>query len=209
MKTFLRKRLVVILVTGPALVLSVFLFSAMIFNHRFLGLSSNGSEHVSITTAAPSTHQQEQEKIELPARLKIPSIKINAAIEQKSLTPDGAMDVPDNHNNVAWFSLGTRPGDKGSAVIAGHSGYKVGKVIFDDLNQLGKGDKVYVEDTSGKSFSFLVREIRVYDSDAYTPEVFVSDKGKHLNLITCAGVWDKSKKNYSKRLVVFTDSIEQ
>ena len=208
MKTFLRKRLVVILVTGSALVLSVFLYFAISFNHRFLGLNSNESEQVFITTTASSSHQQEQVKIELPARLKIPNIHIDAAIEQKGLTPDGAMDVPDNRNDVAWFSLGTRPGEKGSAVIAGHSGYKVGKVIFDDLNQLVKGDKVYVEDASGKSFSFFVREIRMYDSDAYTPEVFVSDRGKHLNLITCAGIWDKSKKNYSKRLVVFTDSTE-
>jgi hypothetical protein len=40
--------------------------------------------------------------------------------------------------------------------------------------------------------------------------VFASnDGGAHLNLITCAGEWNKGKKSYSERLVVFADKVEE
>ncbi|MEX0919084.1 MAG: class F sortase [Candidatus Paceibacterota bacterium] len=162
-----------------------------------------------LTANTAESYQQEQVKSELPARLKIPSINVDAAIEYKSLTPEGAMDVPKGPDDIAWFDLGPRPGENGSAVIAGHRGWKNGRVaVFDNLDKLRKGDKIYVEDISGKSVSFVVRESRIYDSEAYVPEVFASNDGIHLNLVTCVGVWDKSKKSSSQRLVVFTDIIQ-
>ncbi len=143
----------------------------------------------------------------LPVRLKIPSINIDASVEYVGLTPDGAMDVPKERANVAWFDPGTRPGEIGSAVIAGHYGWKEGKAsVFDNLYKLRKGDKIYVEDDKGAVISFVVRESRRYDPDADASDVFSSNDGKsHLNLVTCEGVWDEVSKSYSKRLVVFTD----
>ena len=46
------------------------------------------------------------------------------AVEDVGLTPGGAMDVPKGPSDVAWFDLGPRPGEVGSAVIAGHEGWK-------------------------------------------------------------------------------------
>ena len=60
----------------------------------------------------------------LPLRLRVPSIGVDASIEYVGLTKAGAMEVPKLHPNVAWYSLGTRPGDRGSAVIAGHYSWK-------------------------------------------------------------------------------------
>lgn len=142
-----------------------------------------------------------------PVRLKIPKINVNAAVEYVGLNPDGAMDVPKDRVNVAWFNLGQRPGANGSAVIAGHYGWqnKNGSV-FDDLHKLRKGDKLYVEDDKGEIVSFVVREIRRYDATADATGVFGSNDGKaHLNLVTCEGEWDELTQQYSKRLVVFTD----
>ena len=121
------------------------------------------------------------------------------------------MDVPKERANVAWFNLGPRPGENGSAVIAGHYGrWKNGKgSVFDNLHKLRKGDKIYVEDENGVIITFVVRESRRYDPNASVGDVFGSNDGKaHLNLITCEGVWDKVSKTYSKRLVVFTDKEE-
>jgi len=36
-------------------------------------------------------------------------------------------------------------------------------------------------------------------------EPFSNDGKAHLNLITCAGVWDEVEKSHSSRLVVFAD----
>lgn len=151
--------------------------------------------------------EKEQVNIGLPVRLKIQRINVDSAIEHVGLTSDGAMDVPKGLDNVAWFELGPRPGESGSAVIAGHYGWKNGKgSVFDDLYKLRKGDKLYVEDDKGETVSFVVRETRRYNLEENVPEVFASNDGKsHLNLITCEGVWDEISKTYSQRLVVFTD----
>jgi len=143
-----------------------------------------------------------------PMRLKIPKINVDTAIEYVGLTSDGAVDVPKNPTNAAWFNLGPRPGNNGSAVITGHYGpWENGKEsIFDNLHKLRKGDKLYIEDDKGVIISFVVRESRSYDPKADASDVFGSNDGKsHLNLITCEGVWNKDSKSYSKRLVVFTD----
>ena len=151
--------------------------------------------------------KQEQASFGLPMRLKIPGISVDSAIEYVGLTSDGAMDAPKSPDEVAWYNLGPRPGENGSAVLAGHFGWKNGKAaVFDDLDKLRQGDKLYVVDDTGEIISFVVRESRSYDPRADASDVFILNDGKaHLNLITCEGVWDKVLKSYSKRLVVFTD----
>jgi sortase A len=145
----------------------------------------------------------------VPIRLNIPQINVNAVIERVGLTAAGAMDVPKGPADTAWFDLGPRPGEKGSAVISGHYGWKNGiPAAFDDLHKLQKGDKIFVGDEKGATTTFMVREMRMYDQNADATDVFGSNDGQvHLNLITCEGVWDSVKKSYSNRLVVFTDKI--
>ena len=106
---------------------------------------------------------------------------------------------------MVW--LGARPGEKGSAVIAGHFGWRDGiPAVFDNLSKLAIGDVVSVEDDKGVSISFVVRKIKTFDKNGDAVEVFNSTDGKsHLNLITCAGVWDKDANTNSSRLVVFLD----
>lgn len=149
----------------------------------------------------------EQASSGLPINLKIPKIGVNAAIEYVGLTSQGAMDVPKVPKNAAWFNLGPRPGEKGSAVIAGHFGWKNNiPAIFDNLSKLHKGDKIYVVDKNGVTTTFVVRELRTFSESDDSSAVFGSSDGKsHLNLVTCEGAWNKTKKSYSKRLVVFTD----
>lgn len=146
---------------------------------------------------------REQVSSELPIRLKVPKINVDAVLEHVGLTADRAMDVPKDPAYVAWFELGPRPGEKGSAVISGHSGWRNGiPAVFDNLHKLQKGDKVYVENGKGVITSFVVRELRTYGENEDASDVFGSSDGKaHLNLITCEGVWDKVSKSYSKRLV--------
>ncbi len=151
--------------------------------------------------------QSEQEEAGLPLRLKIPKIGANAFVEHVGVALNGTMEAPTNQRNVAWFKFGPRPGEKGSAVIAGHYGWKNGQAsVFDDLHQLRKGDLIYTEDDKGEVFSFAVREIRSYDQEENASEVFVSEDGKqHLNLIVCEGVWDRVTQTYVGRLVIFSD----
>jgi len=138
--------------------------------------------------------------------IQIPAINVDAVVESVGLTPDGAMAATEGPSNAAWFDLGPRPGENGSAVIAGHYGWKDDiPAVFDDLNGLHAGDKIYVED-GGATTTFVVGDIRTYSDTADASAVFASSDGKaHLNLITCGGVWNKARKSYSDRLVVFAD----
>ena len=164
-------------------------------------ISNNSAAAISIKNF------EKQVGLGLPTRLKIPKISVDAAVEYVGLTSRGAVGVPKDFTNVAWLNLWPRPGDNGSAIITGHYGRKGGKAsVFDNLYKLRPGDKLYIEDDRGLVTSFVVRESRRYDPQADASEVFgLSDGKAHLNLITCEGVWNKTQKSYSKRLVVFTD----
>lgn len=171
--------------------------------------SGSHSDGVTVALAAPAAFPApaSQAGSGLPVRLKIPRINLNAPVKYVSLTPQGAMDVPRGPADVAWFNLGPRPGEKGSAVIAGHYGWKNNTpAVFDNLSKLRKGDKVYVANKNGADTTFVVREVRVYGENDDASAVFGTSDGKaHLNLVTCGGTWNKGKKSYSNRLVVFTD----
>lgn len=143
----------------------------------------------------------------LPVHLKIPNINVNAMVDSVGLTSDGSVDVPQGPNDVAWFNLGPRPGENGSSVIDGHSGWKDGiPAVFDNLGKLHIGDQLSIEDSKGNIIDFVVRELKTYGPYENVPTVFNSNDGKaHLNLITCTGVWDEAEKSHSERLVVFSD----
>lgn len=157
--------------------------------------------------AAESVVAESQTTSSQPVRLKIPAIRVDAAIVPVGIAPDGAMDVPNGPLDVAWFDRGPSPGENGSAVVAGHFGWKNNApAVFDDLSTLKKGDKIYVGNDKGETITFVVRELRLFGEKGNAAEVFGSNDGKaHLNLVTCEGVWNKDSKSYSKRLVVFTD----
>jgi len=166
------------------------------------------SDSVPLIENSVTLPEPEQTGPGLPVRLIIPNIDVNADIEYASITSDGEMGVPKGPDNVAWFELGPRPGEVGSAVMAGHYGpWKDGRgSVFDDLNKLKEGDKLYVKDDKGVIISFVVRESQRYDPKADASDVFNSNDGRsHLNLVTCEGVWDQISQNYSQRLVVFAD----
>jgi LPXTG-site transpeptidase (sortase) family protein len=160
-----------------------------------------------IFTAPANTHPIQTQNNTLPIRLKIPEINVDATIKNLGLTKSGAMDTPNNPAFVGWFSEGTRPGDIGTAVIDGHFGWKdTTPAAFDNLHNLKKGDKIYVQDSSGMITTFIVNTLQLYNPEADTSAVFRSHDGKsHLNLITCEGAWDPSQQVYSNRLVVFAD----
>lgn len=165
-------------------------------------LASNES-----TTTLQDIASLEQLTVGLPIHLKIPKINVDVELESVGFTKEGAVAIPQGPTLPAWFSLGPRPGDVGNAIIVGHFGWKNNiPAVFDDLHKLERGDKLSVLDEKGVVSTFVVTEIRTYEESDVASEVFISTDGKvHLNLITCSGVWNKTQKSYSTRLVVFTD----
>lgn len=145
----------------------------------------------------------------IPIRLTIPAINVDAAIEPMGVSDNGTMEVPNSIVNVGWYKLGIRPGNAGSAVIAGHVDGKNGEPgVFARLHELQPGETILVTDDANQTVQFTVRERRTYNPKADATVVFNQTDGKHLNLITCDGTWDTAKKSYDQRLVVFADAQE-
>lgn len=145
-----------------------------------------------------------------PVRVEIPRLAITAAVEDVGLDEEKRMDVPKQDENVAWYTLGPRPGEAGSAVIAGHYDAKTGgPAIFYKLDQVKTGDIITVTTEDQRQLEFKVTRVATHD-DATFPieEVFdFSPTGKRLTLITCRGTFDQATQNYSQRLVVYSDMI--
>ena len=147
-----------------------------------------------------------------PSRLIIPSIGVDAHIQSVGLfwNGDGTMSIPTNFTDVGWYNGGPLPGEPGSAVIDGHlDGKDVKEAVFYNLGKLTPGDLVEVENGNGTMLKFTVVAVKTYDYNATTTDIFSSDTGtSRLNLITCAGSWDKAQGLYNKRVVVFTELIK-
>ena len=143
-----------------------------------------------------------------PQRLHIPTLQVQAAIEQVGLDQAGNMDVPQDTNNVAWYRFGPAPGQAGNSVIAGHLDSKEGPAIFYRLGELAAGDEVIVSNSRGHLHRFRVTQVARYPFDQFPlHDVFGPTDKYRLNLITCEGVFDRGTKNYSHRIVVYTELI--
>jgi len=162
---------------------------------------------VQVEKYVPDLLTQEGEMIGVPVQLLIPKIGIRTGVIPVGTTLEGEMEVPERPDEVAWFHYGPRPGEIGSAVLAGHFGWKNNiPAVFDNLHKLREGDEIFVVDEDDTVITFVVREIRMYDKDESSFDVFVSNDGKaHLNLITCSGDWNVAERSRPQRLVVFTD----
>ena len=142
----------------------------------------------------------------VPARLKIPSLGVNAKVESVGIKDDGAMATPSNFDNVAWYSLGAKPGAQGSAVFAGHVNNALLKSgVFERLSQIKNGDYITVEDSAGKALVYKVSSVEEYQPDAPTDALFATTGPSRLVLITCDGEWVPSARSYDKRLVVIAE----
>lgn len=150
------------------------------------------------------------QSVGVPLTLTIPSIGVTAPVEQVGLDDKKAMDVPKNVDGVGWYNLGTKPGDLGSAVVAGHMDKVTGEpAVFYDLEKVKIGDEILVMDEKQIQYRFKVTGSYSFPFDKLPlTEIFASTDKSRLNLITCGGEWDAKKKNYSNRLVVYTELVQ-
>lgn len=141
----------------------------------------------------------------VPIRIQISSIGVDAMVEPVGLTKLETMDVPKKPMDTGWFKLGPIPGEKGSAIIAGHRGFRNEPAIFDNLHKIKIGDEVIIKDEKGQERVFIVRKMQTYGAKEQVADVWIKDDSEYLNLITCSGKWNPFTRTSDERLVVFTE----
>ncbi|MDZ4786752.1 MAG: class F sortase [bacterium] len=151
---------------------------------------------------------QKPQDVSTPVSFTIPKLNVRSVtVESVGLDKEGKMDIPKDENNVAWYNLGSKPGERGNSVIAAHYDKKSGEpAVFYEINKLQKGDELKVKAKDGQEYTYAVTEVKSYElADFPLIEVFgVGDRAR-LNLITCEGNYDKASKLYSHRLVVYSE----
>lgn len=148
--------------------------------------------------------------VSAPLKIEIPKINVITSVESVGLDNKERMDIPKNVYNVGWYNLGPKPGELGSSVIDGHLDTQSGSpAVFYYLSSLTQGDVIKIIDESNNTYTYQVTDKQTYDFDKVPMEkIFARRDKRRLNLITCDGVFDQGTRNYSKRLVVYSEMIE-
>ena len=122
----------------------------------------------------------------------------------------GKMQLPQNINEVGWYSLGYKPGESGNAVISGHLDSTTGEgAIFYHLHELEVQDDIIIIDETGQEKIFKVVEKATYPYNQVPIDtIFGESTNKRLNLITCTGVWNGLQRNYSHRMIITAELME-
>lgn len=141
-----------------------------------------------------------------PTRLLIPSIDVDAPFTELSIGSSGRLNAPppDDTNLVGWFAGGASPGERGTAIVAGHLDTTTSPAVFASLSSLSEGDTVSVVRKDGTTADFVVDDVENFPQDDFPDDrVYADTPDPQLRLITCGGSYDRSKKRYTENTVVF------
>ena len=140
-----------------------------------------------------------------PTRLSAPTAAIDADVVPVGVTPDGAMVVPEDVDEVGWYRHGPGLGDStGSVVLAGHVDSRTqGRGAFFTLRDLAPGDELRVAGADGTTTSWVVTGRSTIDKDEIPlDELFRRDGPPRLVLVTCGGDFDAARRSYRSNIVV-------
>ncbi|MGW1725737.1 class F sortase [Streptomyces sp. NPDC002306] len=145
-----------------------------------------------------------------PERLLIPKISVDAPFSDLTIGPAGQLQAPnaDDVNLVGWYANGASPGETGTAIIAGHVDTATSAAVFVQLSHLEKGDKFDVTRSDGRTASFVVDNVEAFAKDDFPDErVYADTPQAQVRLITCAGSYDHTARDYTENLVVFAHLV--
>jgi hypothetical protein len=131
---------------------------------RPAGSSDRSSNGPSIQTPVPAPRNVA--RAALPVRVAVPRLGISSNLQRLHLRQDGELQSPSAWMEAGWYADGTRPGDVGPAVIAGHVDSTLGPAVFYRLREMRVGDTILVTEVGGKVLTFVVSEVRSYPKDS-------------------------------------------
>ncbi|MFI6935311.1 class F sortase [Streptomyces sp. NPDC050287] len=141
-----------------------------------------------------------------PVRLLIPKISVDAPFTDLAIGPTGQLEPPppDDTNLVGWYAGGASPGETGTAIIAGHVDTTTSAAVFAGLGELKKGDTFRVVRANRSTATFVVDDAEQFAKDDFPSQRVYGDTPQaQVRLITCAGEYDHTVRDYTDNLVVF------
>jgi len=147
-----------------------------------------------------------------PLLVHIEALGVRAPIEQVGVLADGGMEIPDDIRVVGWYATEHRrvsPGDRGTAVIAGHRDSRTqGLGALHDLARLEPGATIDIVHADGLISRWAVEGTMTTPRDALPADVlFARDGPPRLALVTCGGTFDERTRSYSHNTIVLAQLI--
>lgn len=142
---------------------------------------------------------------QVPARVRMPALGIDAKVVPVGVGRDRAMALPDDARRAGWYRFGPRPRDGvGSVVVAAHVDSRVqGRGAFYPLRAAKPGDRVEVVTRDGSVTSYRVVAREMLSKRALPlEELFRRDGREVLTLITCGGRYLREAGGYQDNVVV-------
>lgn len=142
---------------------------------------------------------------QVPVRVRIPAIGVDAPVGEVGINAKGEMAVPASYQEIGWYRYGPVPGHRGSAALAGHvdNGLSL-PGVFKRLGEVQPGAEVIVETTEGRALRFVVERVERYGyRDVPMADLVSADGPARIALITCAGAWVRGERTYDERLVAY------
>ncbi len=162
----------------------------------------------------PAPVEQPTGRITAPVALRVPAIEVDAPVVIVELEADGeTMEIPADVRTVGWYEPfpggGVAPGERGTAVIAGHVDSRTqGRGAFWPLRELSPGDVIEGDHVDGSSTRWRVDEVVRYPKDDIPiNDIFTFVGDERLALITCGGEFDRSTGSYLDNYVVFASPL--
>jgi hypothetical protein len=129
-----------------------------------------------------------------------------APVGPVGVSPEGALGIPDDPNQLGWWDRGAAPSaGTGTVVIAGHlDSDRFGLGFFVNLRRLTPGDPVVLTDAAGTRSEWTVSEVGEYPAaNLADTGVFDQNARPRLALITCGGPFDRAAHVYRDNLVIY------
>jgi sortase A len=157
-----------------------------------------------VSLGAPDVQASPPSTLGPGGRLAIPSIEVEAPVVVVGKDASGVLETPGNGWDVGWYDVSTVPGQPGNSIMTGHVDYyDIGPAVFWRLRDLSPGDEVQVHLPEGDVVAYQVTQVESYDAGTAPVEAIMGPTADDvLTLITCAGSFDPSVREYDHRLVV-------
>jgi Sortase domain len=139
-----------------------------------------------------------------PRFLTVAGTTINMDIVKVSVTPDGAMEIPEAFDEAGWYRHGPAPGaPAGTAVVAAHVDTTSDLAPFSQLKSLTAGTRITVGREGAPPLRFRVVSVDLMAKNKFDGAALFRRDGPHqLKLVTCGGRWLDEKLDYSDNVIV-------
>ncbi|GAB7182877.1 class F sortase [Kitasatospora sp. Ki12] len=140
-----------------------------------------------------------------PTRIRIPAVRLDAPVTALGLDATGHLQVPPatDRNLAGWYRGGASPGQRGTAILAGHVDITSGPAVFYHLGALRRGDRIEIARADGAIAVYQLYAIEVHDRKDFPDDrVYRQATDAQLRVITCGGSYS-AEHGYEGNVVAY------